>query len=370
MSATYQDIALASIQPHEHNVRRDLGDLTELADSIKGMGVLQPLTIAPRGEGYVLIAGHRRHAAALQAGVDTVPCIVRTDLDNQAKQIEAMLCENLQRTDLTVMEEADAYAQLELLGVSEVAIAKTTGRSRKTVHERMLLASLPTERREQFEEGRISLDGAVKCAKLRQQYADDTEILELIDKAGSYSFSGSGYGIDYQISRVLEDRNRTDEPEEDDEDTIDYAGKRAEREAEWERQRQARQERLAAFDQLRDRVSDWLSGRLAVSDEVVLDRLMDWACEELLSQFDTDRTLPIVGIDPCGEDEDEDDANLRIDTAVKALPSTDKLTLIALTISGALDQHVYNWQTYGERISEIGYPLTKVDRALLAPQGE
>jgi hypothetical protein len=201
--------------------------------------------------------------AARQSGADAVPCIVRFDLDSQAKQLEAMLVENLQRTDLTVMEEADAYQQLELLGVKEAAIAKSTGRSRKTVHERLLLASLPTSRREQYEAGRLSLEGAVKCAKLRQQYADDSEIVELIDAAQTYSFGMNGYGIDYQIKSILDRRNGLDEDDEVADDEIDYDGKRAEREAEWERQRQEREARMAEQAKAIERMYEWMSGRIA-----------------------------------------------------------------------------------------------------------
>lgn len=299
-------IEIGLIKPPDSNVRKDLGDLTELAASIKGIGLLQPLTVAPdpgtpeRGSrDYIVIAGHRRLAAAKQAGLEVVPCIIRTDLSTRKAQIEAMLVENLQRSDLTVMEEADAYQQLELLGVKEAAIAKATGRSRKTVHERLLLASLPTERREQYETGKLSLDGAVKCAKLRQQHADDAEILELIDKAGTYSFTGSGYGIDYTISRILEDRNRPQEPEED-EDTIDYAGNRAEREAEWEKrqaEQRAERERLAEIWRSHN---EWIGGLIvrARSDGYTIYALARSVFAELVeSQSINEDVLPVIAVE-------------------------------------------------------------------------
>jgi ParB/RepB/Spo0J family partition protein len=361
-----QTIPVASIRPHVHNVRRDLGDLTELVDSIKGVGLLQPLTVAPDadGDGFVIIAGHRRFAAAVQSGADALPCIVRFDLSSLAKQLQAQLVENLQRTDLTVMEEADAYQQLELLGVKEAAIAKATGRSRATVHQRLLLASLPTERREQYEGGKLSLEGAVKCAKLRQQYADDAEILTAIDKAETWAFR-DGWGIDRQIEQILEDRTPKPEPEADDDDgdTIDYAGKRAEREAEWERQRQEREQRGAAYKAARDRMYDWLSGRIAVRDEVVAERLIDLALEVAV-QGEVDRVLPLLGIDPPGEDEDVDDATLRVSRAAKALDPFDKVLLLALVVSEATSEYAYVPE-YARDMAGLGYPLTDDDKAVL-----
>lgn len=246
MSASYDIIPAARIRPHQSNVRRDLGDLAELAASIKGMGVLQPLTVAPDGDDYVVIAGHRRLAAAQEAGLEAVPCIVRDDLDSQAKVIEAMLVENLQRSDLTAMEEGDAYAQLELLGVKDAAICKATGRAPKTVKERRLLASLPTQRREQFENGRLSLEGAVKCARLREKWADDAEILTLIDAASTWKFGNDSWGsVEHEIKRVIEGRKPKPEPtndaeesgddEDDDQFTVDRQIRDEARSAELER---------------------------------------------------------------------------------------------------------------------------------------
>lgn len=367
----FRDIAATLIGPHARNVRRDLGDLTELSASIAAQGLLQPLVVAPEGDEYVLIAGHRRHAAAAKAGVTSLPCIVRTDLDTPAKVIAAMLTENLQRTDLTVMEEADAYAQLELLGVKEAAIVKTTGRSRKTVHERLLLASLPTERREQYESGTLTLDGAVKCAKLRQAHADDTEILALIDGAGTWQFGSGSYGIDSKIARAIEDRNRADQPDEDegDEDTIDYAAARAEREAEW-KQRAERQARLDAVTASTDRMYDWLSGRIAVQAQGVVDGLLDWAIDELISEngHDCDDWAPMLGIDPPGEDEDCDDAQLRIASSAKQLPHQEKVIALALVASGAAKPKPYWFSEHARSMAALGYPLSADDTALMGEQ--
>lgn len=214
---------ITAIHPHPRNPRRDLGDLTELAASIKAQGLIQPVVVARRDDGYVLIAGHRRHRAATLAGHGTVPALIRDDLTSDAQIIEAMLIENVQRTDLTALEEADAYAQLELLGVKEAAMAQATGRAPKTVKERLLIAGLPAERREQIEAGTLSVEGAVKCGRLRAKYAGDTGALELIDKAGVWSFSGGSLThLQDRIERLIADRHKpTAEPIEDVDDDTD-----------------------------------------------------------------------------------------------------------------------------------------------------
>ena len=103
------------LHPHPDNPRKDLGDLTELADSIKANGVLQNLTVVPRivtgnllgntwQDGYTVVIGHRRLAAAKQAGLKELPCIV-ADMSLR-DQVRTMLMENIQRADLTLYEQA------------------------------------------------------------------------------------------------------------------------------------------------------------------------------------------------------------------------------------------------------------------------
>ena len=366
---TLTTLPLDQIYAHPRNVRRTVGDVDELAASIKGVGILQPLTVAPQDGRYILIAGHRRLAGAQAAGLTEVPCVVREDLtDDLAAQLAAQLVENLQRSDLTVMEEADAYAQLELLGVKEAAIAKTTGRSRATVHQRILLTSLPAERREQYEKGSLSLDGAVTCARLRQQYADDAEILAMVDEAGTWAFSG-GYGVEGSIKRLLEERKRADEPQsepEEDVDTLDLAGKRAEREAEWAERDRERNERIDAHKAARERMYDWLSGRIATRDEVVAERLINLAIDFAAQGDGLDRVLPLLGIDPAGEDEDVDDAILRITLEAKALTTFDKTLLLALVLSEMTSEYAY-LPDHAREMTDLGYALTDDDKALLAP---
>lgn len=94
------------IDPHPDNPRKNIGDVNDLAASIKTNGLLTPLSVVPNGERYRVIAGHRRLAACKQAGIRAVPCFV-LQLD-PLQQLEAMVTENCQREQLTVLEEADA----------------------------------------------------------------------------------------------------------------------------------------------------------------------------------------------------------------------------------------------------------------------
>lgn len=135
-------VKAANLAPNPDNPRKDLGDLTELSASIAAQGVQQPLVVTPADKQgrHTIIMGHRRYAAAIKAGLDTLPCIVRKA--GQQEQAELMLVENTQRAGLTPIEEAKGYAHLLDLGESEDQMAKATGRSRATVRRRLKAASL------------------------------------------------------------------------------------------------------------------------------------------------------------------------------------------------------------------------------------
>ena len=135
-------VKAANLAPNPDNPRKNLGDLTELSASIASQGVQQPLVVTPADKQgrHTIIMGHRRYAAAIKAGLDTLPCIVRQA--GQQEQAELMLVENVQRAGLTPIEEAKGYARLLDLGESEDQMAKATGRSRTTVRRRLKAASL------------------------------------------------------------------------------------------------------------------------------------------------------------------------------------------------------------------------------------
>lgn len=182
---TLIDIPITKIKPHPHNVRRDAVADDELIDSVKEQGILQPIGVVKDGAKYLLIAGHRRLAAAKGAKLKEIPAIVHEHLVTEAQQIEAMLVENGRRVDLTPMEEADAYEQLTLLGVDADAIATKTGRASTTVKQRLKLAVLSTTAKTALHTAQITIDQAADLARL----AKHPEKLAVAEKAlGTHNF--------------------------------------------------------------------------------------------------------------------------------------------------------------------------------------
>lgn len=166
------------IDPNPKNVRRDLGDLAELTASILAVGVRHPVTVTPVGAGhpttgvrYLLVDGHRRYAAARDAGLTTIPAIVRTDLDSDVDVLTEMLRAGIMQQQLTPIEEATAYAQLELLGLKAGEIARRVGRHRSTVEQRLHLMDLPEEIRDRVHTRAITLEEAAVIA----EFADLTD---------------------------------------------------------------------------------------------------------------------------------------------------------------------------------------------------
>ncbi len=196
MSATFKEIPIAQLAIHPKNVRRDVGIVTDLANSITAQGIMQPLVVAPvpRVTGfpelngrYTIIAGHRRHAAAALANLDVLPCVVRDDLNTERKQLEAMLVENTQRTDLTVMEEAFGYqAALEYPGSNVKELAKSVGRSQRWVKDRAKLTTLPEGAIAKLENHQMTLEDAMVFAEFE---AIPEATSELLADHGGYNWA-------------------------------------------------------------------------------------------------------------------------------------------------------------------------------------
>lgn len=133
------------ISPHPDNPRKDLGDLEELTESIRKNGIMQNLTVVPVDEEnpdkYICLIGHRRLAAAKAAGVYQVPARIVFGLTHK-DQVGIMLEENMQRNDLTIVEQAQGFQMMLDLGETEESIAEKTGFSRTTVRHRLQLAKL------------------------------------------------------------------------------------------------------------------------------------------------------------------------------------------------------------------------------------
>jgi len=134
------EIPLASISPNPHQPRSPIRDqdVVELAASIEEHGIIQPLIVTESAEGYQLIAGERRWRAARLAGLRAVPAVIKEAAPTE--MLELALVENIQRSDLSAMEEAYAYNQLaHEFGLTQKEIAKRVGKSREAVSNTLRL---------------------------------------------------------------------------------------------------------------------------------------------------------------------------------------------------------------------------------------
>lgn len=230
MNKEIKYIKTEELYPHPDNPRKDIGDVTELADSIKASGILQNLTVikghrqtaqeyissaADEGRsaayalvewskntekkwldgGYTVIIGHRRLAAAKAAGLSELPCVICEMPYNE--QISTMLCENMQRRDLTIIEEVDGIQLMLDLGETVESISEKTGLSKTTVYRRRNMAALDREKlRESLERG-PKLEDYAELEKIKDSSARD-EVLKTI---GTPSFG-------YYLNRAIQNQER------------------------------------------------------------------------------------------------------------------------------------------------------------------
>jgi ParB/RepB/Spo0J family partition protein len=159
---------LADLAPHPDNPRGSLGDLTELVRSIRSHGILEPLVVLPADDDgvYWIVAGHRRYAAGIKAGVTDVPAVVRQM--SPVEVIEAMLSENVNRSDLTVAEEVRAIERLMSLdeGLTPAKLCRRIGRSQAWVRARMAVTILPAKWRAALDGGELTLAAGEAAATL------------------------------------------------------------------------------------------------------------------------------------------------------------------------------------------------------------
>jgi ParB family chromosome partitioning protein len=152
-----RNLLLDEVAPNPWQPRTDFDEekLGEMAESIREHGVVEPLVVRQRGGGFELIAGERRLRAARLAGLQTVPVVVRDMSDREA--LEVTLIENLQREDLSALEEAAAYVRLmEEFGVTQEEVARRVGKSRPAVSNTVRLLQLPETVRDEMRSGRLS----------------------------------------------------------------------------------------------------------------------------------------------------------------------------------------------------------------------
>lgn len=186
-----QEIPVSAIRSNRNQPRQGFDEerLAELAESIREVGVLQPVLLRPIGDdAYELIAGERRWRAARRVGLQVLPAVVRESDD--AAALEQALVENVQRTDLNPMEEAAAYQQLiEDFGLTHEELARRVGRKRATVTNTLRLLQLPPAIQRLVQEGRLTAghartllgtpDRAFQEQLARRAVSDDLSVRQL-----------------------------------------------------------------------------------------------------------------------------------------------------------------------------------------------
>jgi ParB family chromosome partitioning protein len=173
-----REIELARIRRNPNQPRMQFGEeaLEELADSIRERGVLQPILLRPDGDSFMIIAGERRWRAAQRAQLHAIPAIVR-EID-ESTLAELALIENIQREDLSAIEEAEGYRQLiERHGHTQEAVAKIVHKSRSHVANLLRLLDLPDFVRQSLLQGDISMGHARAVATAAEPEALTREII-------------------------------------------------------------------------------------------------------------------------------------------------------------------------------------------------
>ena len=176
--ANSNTLPITKIHPNPHQPRRQFNPttLSELAESIKYAGLIQPIIVRPAEDGYELIAGERRWRAAQLAGLIEIPAIIR-QVDS-ANQAQMALIENIQREDLNPIERAHAYQSLiDQLGLTQSELAARLGEDRSSIANFLRLLNLADAVREQVQSGHLSLGHA----KLLAGIADLPEQKRLAD---------------------------------------------------------------------------------------------------------------------------------------------------------------------------------------------
>lgn len=158
--------------PNPDNPRKDVGDIEELAKSIRKNGIMQNLTVVPADDDmneFVVLIGHRRLEAAKAAGICKVPCVIAEGLTRE-EQLAIMLEENMQRNNLTVLEQAESFQMMIELGNTIESLTEKTGFSESTIRHRLKIAELDSEmlrKREEDPDLQLSLTDLYELEKIK-----------------------------------------------------------------------------------------------------------------------------------------------------------------------------------------------------------
>lgn len=179
-------LAIEKLEYHPENPRKNIGDISELTDSIRVDGILQNLTVVPKSddtEKYLIVIGNRRYEAACAAGLKELPCVI-SNMDH-TKQLETMLIENINRSDLTPIEQAKGFEQLTLAGYTPEDIASKTGFSESTIRRRLKLTEYNEKKVIEAQERGATLDDFVKLEKIKSK----SERNKLLGLVGTNNFN-------------------------------------------------------------------------------------------------------------------------------------------------------------------------------------
>lgn len=171
-SSSTVTLKISELQPNRHQPRKEFDEksLAELADSISQHGILQPLLVRPLLDGgYQIVAGERRFRAARMAGLTEVPVVIRDLSDSETMQLA--LIENLQREDLSPVEEAMGYKKLmDSYSLSQEEIARVVGKSRPAIANSLRLLSLPDEVLKLISDGKLSAGHGKALLAFKNEY--------------------------------------------------------------------------------------------------------------------------------------------------------------------------------------------------------
>ena len=208
-----EDLIANPNQPRQHF---DKQALEQLAESIKNHGILQPLVVSPLNEGtYAIIAGERRWRASQIAGLKKVPVIVRTT--EELEQLEISIVENVQRVDLSPLEQAVSVERLhQQFNMTYEAIAKRLGKATSTVNNIVRLLQLPDEARAALHEQKISEGHARAILALKDTPEKQAELLNQILKQGWSVRQAERFVVSvkegYKETKATKERMQTETP--------------------------------------------------------------------------------------------------------------------------------------------------------------
>lgn len=183
-------IQAEQLEHHPDNPRKEIGDITELAASIGVDGILQNLTVVPQPKNkdkFYIVIGNRRYEAGCAAGLQEFPCVI-SDM-NYTKQLETMLVENMNRSDLTPYEEAKGFEQLTLAGYSTEEIAEKTGFSKATIKRRINLCQYDKELVVNAFKNQATFEDFEKLNKLKDKELRDKAAKQIGSKNFDWEFS-------------------------------------------------------------------------------------------------------------------------------------------------------------------------------------